>query len=462
MAAFSARRAHALDLADSLRAPRTVHRDAERVGLDPLLRSQLSTMNESIDGLLRRGETGSRPATAPYEGVDDRVKLSSPVRSSPTKLRDHPPPSAGAVGPVGDGLLQRLLQGLSTDEVSVGDAIGTLESELHSPGAFASPSRAGRVGAQDVLGDTTRAPGLVLECERCSVMGLQVRALSQSLAGLGARAFNWSAGLNVAQRRDLSELILEYARPCAHIDESVEHLCKELSSTQWNDVENLEAKMQVARQGRASATWHWWDADPEGYPKQNQLLARKKPAQSPQAPPDHSLIGAGASPIPSAPSGTAPSITLTPPSAPAGAGVDLDGDAEAVTVRVFAADGSAGVARLHLYMYDEDLHENHGAEEGALVAEADVELTKGQAKEVVLLPDLSVKQLGRAFHEMEQPGMYIGIDEDFGTLTYADEPPHDILLPGGFCELVLMQDPEKAPAPKAAPQGGLWSKKPKS
>jgi hypothetical protein len=55
-------------------------------------------------------------------------------------------------------------------------------------------------------------------------MGLQVRALAQSLAGLGARVFNWSVGLNVAQRRDLSMLIMDYARPCSHIDESVENL----------------------------------------------------------------------------------------------------------------------------------------------------------------------------------------------------------------------------------------------
>lgn len=63
-----------------------------------------------------------------------------------------------------------------------------------------------------------------LSCGRCTVLAMQVRALSQSLAGLSAKTFNWSAGLSKAMRRELVELILAYARPCGHLDPLIEEM----------------------------------------------------------------------------------------------------------------------------------------------------------------------------------------------------------------------------------------------
>eukprot|EP00913_Durusdinium_trenchii_P027635 g25917.t1 len=76
-------------------------------------------------------------------------------------------------------------------------------------------------------------------CSRCHVLNMQVRALAQSLAGLGAKAFNWSMGLSKLQRRDLAEAVLEYCRPCAHLDTTLEGLCIDLENIHWGKVASV-------------------------------------------------------------------------------------------------------------------------------------------------------------------------------------------------------------------------------
>ncbi|CAJ1342550.1 unnamed protein product, partial [Effrenium voratum] len=75
--------------------------------------------------------------------------------------------------------------------------------------------------APELPGQAPLSEGVAGMCSRCPVLNMQVRALSQSLAGLGAKAFNWSSGLSKLQRRDLAEVVLEYCRPCAHLDSTL-------------------------------------------------------------------------------------------------------------------------------------------------------------------------------------------------------------------------------------------------
>ncbi|CAE7916475.1 unnamed protein product [Symbiodinium sp. KB8] len=45
-----------------------------------------------------------------------------------------------------------------------------------------------------------------------------------------------SSGLSKLQRRDLAEVVLEYCRPCAHLDPTLEDLCIDLEQIQWAEV----------------------------------------------------------------------------------------------------------------------------------------------------------------------------------------------------------------------------------
>ncbi|CAJ1428176.1 unnamed protein product, partial [Effrenium voratum] len=48
-----------------------------------------------------------------------------------------------------------------------------------------------------------------------------------------------SSGLSKLQRRDLAEVVLEYCRPCAHLDSTLEGLCSDLEQIQWSEVAAL-------------------------------------------------------------------------------------------------------------------------------------------------------------------------------------------------------------------------------
>jgi len=246
-------RTHALSLAESLLGPRARTLDADRVGLDPLLRSHLHSMSEGIDGLLRRTE----PVPTLYDSQSQADKVQRGAQElhhgSPPRLADLPP------GAPQHGLVHSLISGLATEDVSVSDAVGTLESDLRSPNVMTAPGRLGY--ADDDKKASQWGRDKVLECDRCAVMALQVRALAQSLAGLSAKIFNWSSMLKPALRRQLSDMVLQYTLPCAHIDESIQHLCDELSSTRWDNTVDVD-DTKKRRISRSSATWHWWDSDP--------------------------------------------------------------------------------------------------------------------------------------------------------------------------------------------------------
>ena len=124
-------------------------------------------------------------------------------------------------------LLESLLQGIETKKLSAGEALCSLERAY---------SRAAHEGKKEenveIPGDgevTPVADARALRCRHCGVLGLQVRALAQSLAGLAARVIQWSASLSHRKQLDLIDLALCYIRPLEHLDERLEALCLELA-----------------------------------------------------------------------------------------------------------------------------------------------------------------------------------------------------------------------------------------
>jgi len=291
-----------------------------KIGADPMLQAQLSELGESMRDLLHGGVSGpacnsSKQGTyigshAPSlqqadaadffsiftTGVSRRKEMAS-ISSMPTPSsmsrschQTSTPRSMSSsfnnettplhMQPMmdqraDDVVLEHILQRLERDEISVGDALGSLESEIQStcppplastrgqsPAASVcsrsstqwskrwsrrSPSEAHSDEA-DIDGRVSSTPRNARKadvhsqqpfpqpCQRCRILTLQVKALGQALAGLAARTFNWSAGLSMAKRRSLADLMLEYATPCAHIDSDVLALCRELQRAHWEEL----------------------------------------------------------------------------------------------------------------------------------------------------------------------------------------------------------------------------------
>lgn len=86
-------------------------------------------------------------------------------------------------------------------------------------------------------------------CEQCAVLTQQVSALAQGLAGLGACVFNWSAGLSSKRRRSLALRIVEYCKPCAHIDDGLDFLCYELENARISENERPSKAVQTRWRG---------------------------------------------------------------------------------------------------------------------------------------------------------------------------------------------------------------------
>ncbi|CAJ1355487.1 unnamed protein product [Effrenium voratum] len=100
------------------------------------------------------------------------------------------------------------------------DQLHCLDSEL---AALLRPEAARAVGGH----------ALPKRCGACSCWGRRVGALAQGLQAMGARGFNWSAGLNRLQRRDLAELLLSICAPLAQ-ESPVEQLCAALDRLPWS------------------------------------------------------------------------------------------------------------------------------------------------------------------------------------------------------------------------------------
>lgn len=392
-------RAHALSLAESLRGPRAVRPDARRVGLDPLLRSQLNTMGASIDGLLRRDDR-IEPL---YDAPRHEARLADTDRQlqllyGPQRRVAEPAYTDPLVGPV--------LEDLRDEDFSPSRAVDLLESELRSPAVrLQSPGESGALGFQGALrGDSTPSRS-VRECERCSVMGVQVRALAQSLAGLGARIFNWSSDMQAVRRKDLAEVVLGYAQPCAHIDEAIQNLCDELTSIEWEGAAQGQTRsgalLDEEAYERSSATWAWWDLDPQ---------AMEQEAADQRAAKDHKLAREEQRRqriLEKEIRGQAPDEE-----------VNLDDVWQKVDVSVEVQGGSGGFATLQVYIYDETLPEVPAV----IAGEERIDLLPSKKPQTFeLWIDPTTTQEGYRFLEMEQPFLAVAVDEEEGSLTYASD-----------------------------------------
>ncbi|CAE7042075.1 ASPM [Symbiodinium sp. CCMP2592] len=85
---------------------------------------------------------------------------------------------------------------------------------------------------RDVSAGSRRAPASAA-CAACPARLRRRHCVAAALASLGARSFNWSAGLSVLRRRDLAELVLRSCRPPGQWEQSLESLCGSLEAIPW-------------------------------------------------------------------------------------------------------------------------------------------------------------------------------------------------------------------------------------
>ncbi|CAE7825287.1 CPK2 [Symbiodinium sp. CCMP2592] len=173
--------------------------------------------------------------------ADDAGFLNMPVRSGmeivaddvePSQsARDAPPPAHAP------GVLEALLQGIEAKKLSTDEALNSLERACRTEVVPLEPGQ-----------EEAPAPPPLrssLHCRQCGVLGLQVRALCQSLSGLAARTIQWGSHLSHRRQLDLVDLVLMYLRPLEHLDKQLEALCEELT----------ERNLQLAGEsGRAQAS----------------------------------------------------------------------------------------------------------------------------------------------------------------------------------------------------------------
>eukprot|EP00929_Paragymnodinium_shiwhaense_P083602 TRINITY_DN44612_c0_g1_i1.p1 TRINITY_DN44612_c0_g1~~TRINITY_DN44612_c0_g1_i1.p1 ORF type:complete len:302 (+),score=114.65 TRINITY_DN44612_c0_g1_i1:71-976(+) len=77
-------------------------------------------------------------------------------------------------------------------------------------------AKSGSCAAAEQLKDSV----FIVDCDRCALLEGKLNSVSQALAGLAARVFNWSLGMPLAEedRHALAAVVLEYLRPCVGID----------------------------------------------------------------------------------------------------------------------------------------------------------------------------------------------------------------------------------------------------
>ena len=144
-----------------------------------------------------------------------------------------------------EATLESLLRGIETDQLSINDALRSLEklpmAETQTPSlkdTRVSPPATRQTQTQGA--ETTR-------CGQCPILGLQVRALAQSLSGLGASVVKWSTCLVHSRQTEIADMVLEYVQPLKHLDGQLEALCLELTHS-LNDLTDLAASSALEMQ----------------------------------------------------------------------------------------------------------------------------------------------------------------------------------------------------------------------
>ncbi|CAJ1441639.1 unnamed protein product [Effrenium voratum] len=146
-------------------------------------------------------------------------------------------------------LLESLLSGIEMNQLSISDALSSLEKSWKPK---AQPSEQAQVvqvqqaqqaqaskASKQINSDGSRC--------HCGVLGLQVRALAQSLAGLGASIVQWSRNLVHRRQIELVHLVLDYVQPLEHVDARLEALCNELSRDLAKPFPKMETPPQATQ-----------------------------------------------------------------------------------------------------------------------------------------------------------------------------------------------------------------------
>jgi len=167
-----------------------------------------------------KGYYASHVQRCENKGLGHKENFSQP--GTETRLRDG-----------SEGMLESLLRGIETQQLSINDALRNLE-RLPTPEASSS-------NHTHQSPESVKQHPLVAPCNRCSqcpILGLQVRALAQSLSGLGASVVKWSTCLVHSRQSEINDMVLEYVQPLKHLDAQLETLCSELTGL-TGDLNNL-------------------------------------------------------------------------------------------------------------------------------------------------------------------------------------------------------------------------------
>lgn len=234
--------------------PKPTRRLKPGVFKDPLLRTELKVLGDHFKGLKRSKEFQPRARSTGTRSREDRGPVqrtrASNSRAPGVVLASDQSDFAGRKLmldlPAQKGVLDKLLREVEENEISLEDAANTFEvsytaaQPLHADDGYHD---------MEMTESAAGVPGWY-QCEQCATLAEQVRALAQSLAGLGARVFNWSIELKPRQRLALANMVLDYLRPCSSIDWDIDFLCFELDNAELRaclnikDTEKVEMKLQ--------------------------------------------------------------------------------------------------------------------------------------------------------------------------------------------------------------------------
>eukprot|EP00927_Polykrikos_kofoidii_P081340 TRINITY_DN7861_c0_g1_i1.p1 TRINITY_DN7861_c0_g1~~TRINITY_DN7861_c0_g1_i1.p1 ORF type:complete len:835 (+),score=154.20 TRINITY_DN7861_c0_g1_i1:71-2575(+) len=196
--------------------------------LDDLLRAQLDSMGASVRGLTGRRRLSETDDFSAFPSADGDDILGRRLPAAPS-------PSTRAVSSGADprwSTPKKRSSGAFDNEAlgaTMADAVRASQGASTAADPFKPTVSLSAVPppAKSSLAEVEVPSN---GCWRCGVLAVQARALSQALAGLGARCYNWSCGLSSGETRprELAGTILEYVRPCAHLDASLRELCADL------------------------------------------------------------------------------------------------------------------------------------------------------------------------------------------------------------------------------------------
>ena len=204
-------------------------------GLGGLLSQHLQELDESMALLTSRPVgSGGFLREARQAPVPAAVAAPEPPALAP---RLTAPPVAQPVS------LESLLRGIETQQLSVAEALSNLEqSPAPAPVPVAPAAPAPAPAAQ--------------RCEGCAVLGLQIRALSQSLAGLSASMVRWSEQLHQGRQKEVADMVLDYLQPLKQVDSRLEMLVLELRQDLAQAALGRKGAGGAARGGLEPVAWH--------------------------------------------------------------------------------------------------------------------------------------------------------------------------------------------------------------